>query len=51
MFFYKKNYDDKLYHKVQLHEVSNYDVSLTKDYGESFKDDWKLFKDDHFLLW
>lgn len=47
-FFYKKNYDDKLYHRVQLHEASNYDVSLTKDYGESFKDDWKLFKDDDF---
>lgn len=47
-FFYKKNYDDKLYHRVELHKASSYDVTLTKDYGETVKDDWKYFESDYF---
>ncbi len=47
-FFYKKNYDDKLYHRVELSDASNYDVSLTKDYGKTVKDNWKAFESDYF---
>jgi hypothetical protein len=47
-FFYKKNWDDKLYHRIELSEATNYDVTLTKAYGATIKDDWKVFGADHF---
>jgi hypothetical protein len=47
-FFYKQNYDDKLYHRIELSDASNYDLTLTKDYGATVKDDWKAFEPDYF---
>lgn len=47
-FFYKKDYDTKMLNRVPIEEASNYDTSLTKDYGKSIKEDWKSFEADYF---
>lgn len=47
-FFYKKDYSSKMLNRVPISEASNYDISLTKDYGASIKEDWKSFEADYF---
>lgn len=47
-FLYKKNYDNGLYHRLELSDASDYNISLTKDYGKTIKDDRKDFKSDYF---
>lgn len=47
-FFYKKDYDTKMYNRVSVEDADNYDLSLTKDYGEQIADDWKLFGEHYF---
>lgn len=47
-FFYKKDYDSKMYNHVDIKEASNYDISLTKYYGKNMIDDWKAFDADYF---
>ena len=47
-FFYKKDYKTKMLNQVPIEEASNYDISLTKDYGASIKEDWKSFEADYF---
>ena len=47
-FFYKEDYVNKIWNQVSDDSASNYDNTLTKDYGASFKYDWYLIKDDYF---
>lgn len=47
-FFYKKDYNKKVYNRVSVEDADNYDLSLTKDYGEQISDDWKAFEEHYF---
>ena len=47
-FFYKKDYKTGMLNRVSVEVATTYDISLTKDYGEQIKEDWKSFDADYF---
>lgn len=51
-FFYKEDYDKKVYFKVSESEYNHYCVVLTKDYGKTISNKnnmaWNTFNADHF---
>ena len=47
-FFYQKDYKTGMLNRVSVEVATTYDISLTKDYGEQIKEDWKSFDADYF---
>ena len=50
-FFYNQDYSSKLYNKIKEEAIKGMgvgNITLTKDYGESFEGNWKLFEKDYF---
>ena len=47
-FFYQTDYKTGMLNRVSVEVATTYDISLTKDYGEQIKEDWKSFDADYF---
>ena len=47
-FFYKKDYETKLFNKISIEKATGFSQILTKDFGDTIKDGRKVSEDNYF---